>query len=483
MMESNLCTAVAEFWPALHAAGHSTYDDVFLQYGDEDFLESVPVSRLLPMKHLLIDEFQDISGQIVHWIKGVHSVLSKLGEEPSLMVVGDDFQSVYAWRGSHPEFIVHFDKHFGKSQLVVMNENYRCGQHIIDISEKLVQALSESAVSKHGVASGKAALDSGDVKVSSAGDDDIFELVQRLQKSDPGGSIFIISRTNEGLLPFTKLPRSGTVSLMTMHRSKGLEADYVIIKGDCYYNSSSPLKNAIYLQAELMSSYDTTQKDESLRLAYVSLTRARKKAFWFGDGAQPDGVFRLLSEYVAQAANTESGFTLLEVIVSLTIASLIVFGTIGFFTGPIKDYEITEITMKTCDQMRNIDMLAQEFRESTKKKITCFRGTESGGSRETALVDAGYLKSVPLPPPQAVLYPGTDVYAIDSRSYSVWRTPLVDTVVKLTDVTEEVCRKVNDMYAHVPGDSSIPTEITRKFDMQCYKVGSSNVIVNPIYLD
>jgi superfamily I DNA/RNA helicase len=246
------------------------------------------------MKNLLIDEFQDISGQIVKWIMAVHTVLAVRGEEPSLMAVGDDWQSVYGWRGSDPEFMIRFDDHFGESKLVVMNENFRCGQHIINTAEKLVSHLTDSALQKHGAACGPAAKSLGEVELCSGGDDEIVKLVTALKNRDPELNIFILSRTNEGLAPFIKLAKDKQIALMTMHRAKGLEADYIIIKGDCIYTNNSPLKNSIYALAGLCTTYDAAQQDESLRLAYVSLTRARKKAYWFGDNAKPGGAFSVL---------------------------------------------------------------------------------------------------------------------------------------------------------------------------------------------
>lgn len=297
-IESHLCRSLREFWPALHQTGHGTYNELFLSYGNTETAQSVPTEVLLPMKNLLIDEFQDISGQIIKWIRAIHVVLYQRGESPSLMVVGDDWQSVYGWRGSDPEFLIRFDDHFGKSELVVMNENYRSGQHIINSAELLVSHLKESALQKHGVAAGQAASALGQVELSYGDDKAIQKLIDKIRKSEPDATIFILSRTNEGLSPFRRYTKDKMITLLTMHRAKGLEADHVIIKGDCSYSNSSPLKNAIYQQADLETSYDEAQQDEALRLAYVAITRAKKRAYWFGEPVKPDGAFLKLSQHI-----------------------------------------------------------------------------------------------------------------------------------------------------------------------------------------
>jgi len=300
-IEANICSALREFWPALHRAGHGTYNELFLSYGNVEQAQALPTEAMLPMKHLLVDEFQDISGQIIKWIRAIHSVLHQRGEHPSLMVVGDDWQSVYGWRGSDPEFLIHFDKHFGESELVVMNENYRSGQHIINSAELLVAHLKESALQKHGVASGQAASSLGQVELSYGDDKAILKLIDKIRKNEPDSTIFILSRTNEGLTPFRRYSKDTKITLLTMHRAKGLEADHVIIKGDCSYSNSSPLKNAIYDHAGLSNSYDASQLDEALRLAYVAITRAKKRAYWFGEPIKPDGAFMKLSQHMKPA--------------------------------------------------------------------------------------------------------------------------------------------------------------------------------------
>jgi len=178
-MEANLCRALALFWPALQNSGCGTYDSLFLKYGDVSAAATLGQKRLLPMRHLLIDEFQDISGQIVKWIKAVHAVLSQQGDEPSLLVVGDDWQSVYGWRGSDPEYLVDFDYRFGPSFLIAMNDNFRCGQQIINVAELLVANLRGVIAGKHGIAAGEAGQTMGGVTLCRMSDSEVHDLVKK----------------------------------------------------------------------------------------------------------------------------------------------------------------------------------------------------------------------------------------------------------------------------------------------------------------
>jgi superfamily I DNA/RNA helicase len=73
---------------------------------------------------------------------------------------------------------------------------------------------------------------------------------------------------------------------LTYHSAKGLQADAVFLLGDCQHLTSSPYKNQVYRMAGLGKAgdsepYDTAQKDEILRLAYVGITRAVSHCYWY----------------------------------------------------------------------------------------------------------------------------------------------------------------------------------------------------------
>ncbi|MCI0998325.1 3'-5' exonuclease, partial [Pseudomonas corrugata] len=78
---------------------------------------------------------------------------------------------------------------------------------------------------------------------------------------------------------------------MTYHSAKGLQADAVFLLGDCQHLTRSPYKNQVYRMAGLgqdgdAEPYDTAQRDEILRLAYVGITRAVQHCYWYVD--EPD---------------------------------------------------------------------------------------------------------------------------------------------------------------------------------------------------
>jgi hypothetical protein len=74
----------------------------------------------------------------------------------SVTAIGDDSQSIYGWRGSHPTFLMNFDRYFPVIQRdqagkVVLEENFRSRQPIIDAAEAvLTPILNTRKVVKHG---------------------------------------------------------------------------------------------------------------------------------------------------------------------------------------------------------------------------------------------------------------------------------------------------------------------------------------------
>ena len=79
-------------------------------------------------KYILVDEFQDVNWAQYHLLKLL------TGPTNQLTVVGDDDQSIYAFRGASVSNILHFKEDFNDAKEIVLNKNYRSLQGILDIS-------------------------------------------------------------------------------------------------------------------------------------------------------------------------------------------------------------------------------------------------------------------------------------------------------------------------------------------------------------
>ena len=88
-------------------------------------------------EHLLVDEYQDTNA--------VQARLVRLlaGERGNVMVVGDDAQSIYAFRGARHENILQFPQRFKDTRLVKLEQNYRSTQPILDLSNQVIAQARE----------------------------------------------------------------------------------------------------------------------------------------------------------------------------------------------------------------------------------------------------------------------------------------------------------------------------------------------------
>lgn len=316
--------ALALFWKALEAyllaqsPPVMTYNRMFALFGENnpENLKLLPDPLLRPLAHLMIDEFQDVSPQIVSWLRASLAEIRRRGpamhagrgaQHSSLMCVGDDWQSVYGWRGSSPKYFMEFTKAFPSPAhtRVMLVDNYRSQQHVIDAAEHLVKG-TPAITGKKARASGPAAeRPLAPVKVCER---DEVALAQTLvEHYEQGETVMMLYRKSsdkllieQHLLPILKVdsslpPGQRRFKQLTYHSAKGLQADAVFMLGDCQYLTSSPYKNQVYRLAGLgkpgdAQAFDTAQKEEVQRLAYVAITRAVSHCYWYVERPNAEAV-------------------------------------------------------------------------------------------------------------------------------------------------------------------------------------------------
>ncbi|MEO8675034.1 MAG: 3'-5' exonuclease, partial [Casimicrobiaceae bacterium] len=87
--------------------------------------------------HLLVDEFQDTNVLQYRWLRLL------AGPHTAVMAVGDDDQSIYAFRGANVANMQHFERDFGSAEipvtLIKLEQNYRSHGHILDLANALIK--------------------------------------------------------------------------------------------------------------------------------------------------------------------------------------------------------------------------------------------------------------------------------------------------------------------------------------------------------
>lgn len=128
------------------AKAYEMYETLKVKEGMMDFSDLISNALLLlrtrknilkeyqsRFKYILIDEFQD-----TNFAQNELAVLLA-GERKNITCVADDDQSVYRWRGAAVSNVIQFRKTFPNSKLIVLRENYRSTQEILDRSYRLIQ--------------------------------------------------------------------------------------------------------------------------------------------------------------------------------------------------------------------------------------------------------------------------------------------------------------------------------------------------------
>ncbi len=103
-----------------------TYDDLLAIPASNHQL-----SQNVNFEFLMIDEFQDVSQLQIDFIKSLNC--------PNTMVIGDDFQNIYSFRGSDSQLILNIDKYLNDPKLITFTRNYRSTINICNYANKIVK--------------------------------------------------------------------------------------------------------------------------------------------------------------------------------------------------------------------------------------------------------------------------------------------------------------------------------------------------------
>lgn len=244
--------------------------------------------------YVIVDEYQDISQARYHLLDAMRQQ-----KDYRLFCVGDDWQSIYRFSGSDIGFILNFEKYWGASEISRIETTYRFPRSLISISSNFIMKNPEqkkkqlrSAITDHGFSM---------EKITGFTDAYAIEfLAERLKELPKGSSVLFLGRYRfdikllDGQRQFSyqynaALGRTEVsfarrtdlqISFMTVHSSKGLQADYVFLLNTKAYGMGFPsqIADAPILQL-LLDNCDHYPFAEERRLFYVAITRAKKKVW------------------------------------------------------------------------------------------------------------------------------------------------------------------------------------------------------------
>lgn len=241
-------------------------------------------------KYIIIDEYQDISfGRY----KLIQSIINKTSAK--LFCVGDDWQSIYRFSGSDLTLFTNFSHYFGETKILKIEKTYRNSQELLDITKKFVEMNPEQISKK--LNSDKsfpnpivAMMYSKDPKT--ALHDALSSICNNFGEE---ANVLLLGRTSfdinnylstylsfnikTGEITYTPYPKMN-IKFLTVHSSKGLEADNVVILN--MSNTLLGFPNKISddkVLSLVLQNKDSYEFAEERRLFYVALTRTKNRTY------------------------------------------------------------------------------------------------------------------------------------------------------------------------------------------------------------
>ena len=247
-------------------------------------------------KYIIIDEYQDTSIIRVNLIK---EIILKL--DCKLMVVGDDFQSIYKFSGCNINTFLRFKDFFPYSKTFFIQNNYRNNQQLIDVAGNFVMKNKKQL--KKSIKAHKL-LDKPIKIIYYENQKNTFKKLITFLKTQNKNNILILGRNNKDIYYIvdseTELSKyQMNLYYLTIHKSKGLEEDNVIILNMENDTMGFPSKlqnheiiNLIYTEK------DSIRFEEERRLFYVALTRSKNYVYLLTSKYKPSYfVKELLADY------------------------------------------------------------------------------------------------------------------------------------------------------------------------------------------
>ena len=269
----------------LHERGQIDFNDMI--HRAADLVETGHYRN--PYTYILIDEFQDISPARARLLKAL------VGQSPGnrLFAVGDDWQAISRYAGSDISIMREFEEHFGPAAQLRLETTFRCPDRLATLATDFV-LRNPAQIPKTVRSTRRAAGPCVHVGLAPAKDRPLLDEALALIAADATAAqgkpeILLLARYNR-LKPDIRALRKTwpnlAISFRTVHASKGMEADYVVLLGlnGGQYAFPTEIVDDPLLDL-VLSRPETVANAEERRLFYVALTRARRHVFLIaGDG-------------------------------------------------------------------------------------------------------------------------------------------------------------------------------------------------------
>lgn len=241
-----------------------------------------------PYRLIMVDEFQDTSQLRARILKALLRT-----DKTRLVAVGDDWQSIYRFAGADISIMTNYSGHFGESEILKLERTFRCSPEICDVSKNFIlknpSQLPKNVDSAFPLRDGSVSILLVDQNMNAitAIKDELDRLDRLHLDLGEKKTVAILGRFNSDFSPFIN-PNDPDyiqpstypaldVSCFTIHKSKGMEFDYIILarmQQNCSLEFPCQIQDDPVLDLAMPEKEDYEFAEER-RLLYVALTRAR----------------------------------------------------------------------------------------------------------------------------------------------------------------------------------------------------------------
>lgn len=214
-------------------------------------------------KYIIIDEFQDTS---LNRFKLINAIMKQ--NNAKIFVVGDDYQSIYRFSGCNLDIFLNFNKLVNNLNIINLDYNYRNPKEIIDVANSFIMK-NKNQIKKETIC-----LKNINKPIKICFYKNKKTAIEKILKYIDS-KYLILGRNNKD----KDLFNVQDIPFLTIHKSKGLEEDNIILINLTNNNNSLPSKIKNHKIINKIIKTDYYPYEEERRLFYVALTRTRNNIY------------------------------------------------------------------------------------------------------------------------------------------------------------------------------------------------------------
>lgn len=194
--------------------------------------KEVPLDRIRNKSVIVVDEYQDVSEQEYHFLTSIIDTAEKI----RVIVVGDDDQNIYEFRGANVEYMRSFI-HRQDAKTYYLTTNYRAKKNLLELSNNFLKTHLSNQRIKHGIDLYASRKENGCIEISKyVSQDIILPLIEDVKKKQLEGSTTILTQYNEeAILIMSMLKQEGIPAQLILEQSGFKLRNLLEIKAFTHY--------------------------------------------------------------------------------------------------------------------------------------------------------------------------------------------------------------------------------------------------------